>query len=136
MWIFSHHIYSTRKRKLIRDVTQELNLHGFVRPGKPGKPHTNFDFNLVHNYNIPLHSLTTGFICVEGKGEDIEDFWRRIRHENWQRISVIDRYTLDPQEDYLFEPFQELLYGQSDFFKFLQEHKCDTVIKDYLGIPQ
>jgi hypothetical protein len=36
LWIFSHHIYSTRKRKLIRDVTQELKLHGFCRPGKPG----------------------------------------------------------------------------------------------------
>jgi hypothetical protein len=66
--------------------------------------------------------------------EDVEDFWRRIRHENWQRISVIDRCPISSRQEFLFEPFQEHLYGQSDFFKFLQEHECDAVIKDYLGI--
>ena len=69
---------------------------------------------------------------MEGLTEDVEDFWSRIRRENWQRLSVIDRESIS--NGHLFQDFQELLYGQSEFFKFLQERKCDTVIKDYLGI--
>jgi len=72
---------------------------------------------------------------VEGLTGDVEDFWKRIRCENWQRLSVIDRIPIPEKESgFLFETMQEIFYDQSDFFKFLEEKKCESVIKDYLGI--
>jgi hypothetical protein len=35
-WIYSHHIKSTTKRKLIIDLAQQLHLNGFTHVGKPG----------------------------------------------------------------------------------------------------
>lgn len=36
-WIYSHHIKSSIKRKLIVDLCKQLNLNGFMLIGKPGK---------------------------------------------------------------------------------------------------
>merc|ERR1712176_1540576 len=36
LWIYSHHIYSMQKRKLILEWCRELALTGFSMPGKPG----------------------------------------------------------------------------------------------------
>lgn len=35
-WIYSHHIYSTTKRKTIIELAEQLGLSGFSHPGKPG----------------------------------------------------------------------------------------------------
>ncbi|KAI1286201.1 RWD domain-containing protein 2B [Halotydeus destructor] len=135
-WIYSHHIYSTGKRKLIQELCHSLDLTGFSRPGKPG------------------------FICVEGQVDDVNEFWLRIRFENWQRITVIAK-ELDGESEHvdgaleqssghlstgssssscdssrirrIFDKFQELPLDQSDFIRFLEEKKCSNVIREYLG---
>ena len=35
-WIYSHHIYSNEKRRNMAQLSDELELRGFVLPGKPG----------------------------------------------------------------------------------------------------
>ncbi len=52
-WIFSHHIYSKEKRKLILEWSRELKLSGFSLPGKPG------------------------VVCAEGETGNCEEYWRR-----------------------------------------------------------
>ena len=54
-WIYSHHIYSNEKRRNMAQLYDELGLHGFVLPGKPG------------------------VICVEGVGDDVQEFYSHIR---------------------------------------------------------
>ena len=54
-WIYSHHIYSNEKRRNMAQLSDELGLHGFVLPGKPG------------------------IICVEGVVEDVQEFYSHIR---------------------------------------------------------
>lgn len=96
---------------MIINLSHDLNLRGFCRPGKPG------------------------FICVEGSPSSADEFWKRIKGENWQRISLIERTEeWKREQSTLFDSFQELLLGQSEFFKFLQERKCEGIIKDYLGL--
>lgn len=56
MWIHSHHIYSKNKIKNIEDWANELNLTGFMLPGKPG------------------------FICVEGLETNCSTWWQRVRN--------------------------------------------------------
>lgn len=59
MWIYSHHIYSTRKRKMIQDLAHQLKLTGFCRPGKPGMTHefwiTWNDLNISISHRIHLY---------------------------------------------------------------------------------
>lgn len=54
MWIHSHHIYSKSKMKNIEDWAKELNLTGFLMPGKPG------------------------FMCVEGLETNCNIWWQRV----------------------------------------------------------
>lgn len=54
MWIHSHHVYSKAKMKNIEDWAKELNLTGFLLPGKPG------------------------FICVEGLDKNCNIWWQRV----------------------------------------------------------
>ena len=53
-WIFSHHIYSKTKRKMILEWSKELKLSGFSMPGKPG------------------------VIFAEGYMEHCEEYWKRF----------------------------------------------------------
>ena len=55
LWIHSHHIYSKAKIKNVEDWAKELNLTGFLLPGKPG------------------------FICVEGLEKHCNTWWQRVR---------------------------------------------------------
>lgn len=64
LWIYSHHIYSKRKRSSIIQQAKDLKLTGFSLPGKPG------------------------IICVEGYQKDTQEFWRIIKAMHWQRIQV------------------------------------------------
>lgn len=54
LWIHSHHIYSTAKMKNMEDWAKELNLSGFLLPGKPG------------------------FVCVEGDESSTQIWWQRV----------------------------------------------------------
>ena len=66
-WIFSHHIRNPKKRKVIVDWARELNLTGCCLPGKPG------------------------VVVVEGRDDNVEEYWQRIRVLTWKRIQVKDR---------------------------------------------
>lgn len=57
LWIYSHHIFSTEKRRNILHWAQQLNLNGFSLPGKPG------------------------IICLEGDDDDLDQYWTRLRKE-------------------------------------------------------
>jgi len=54
-WIYSHHIYSNEKRRNMAQLSNNLDLHGFILPGKPG------------------------IICLEGKQKDVQEFYAHIR---------------------------------------------------------
>lgn len=54
LWIYSHHIYSKVKRKMILDMADEYFLTGFCLPGKPG------------------------IICVEGYESDCNEWWQQV----------------------------------------------------------
>ena len=54
-WIYSHHIYSNEKRRNMAQLSDDLGLHGFVLPGKPG------------------------IICVEGTCDTVQEFYSHIR---------------------------------------------------------
>ena len=83
--------------------------------------------------HLPL-TFFLGFICVEGTETDCSNFWLAIRSQNWQRISLIERCTGAMARERLFTGFQEVAMTQSDFFKFLQEKRCDSLIRGYLGL--
>jgi len=74
LWIYSHHIYNTTKRKTIIETARELDLSGFSVVGKPG------------------------IVCVEGVRASIENFWSRIRAMQWQRICVRHREDISGTE--------------------------------------
>lgn len=81
----------------------------------------------------------------------MDEFWTRIKYENWQRLSVIDKELFEPEDcevpaksdgsknmpterkSAIFDNFRELPYEQHVFIKFLEENNCDKVIKEYLG---
>ena len=108
LWIHSHHIYNKNKRKFLIETADQLELSGFSCPGKPG------------------------FICVEGPGEDCDEFWTRVRQLTWQKITVIVR-QVGIQNIFPPSSFQELRCNKSEFIKYLEEKNTSEVIKDYLG---
>ena len=117
-WIYSHHIYNKFKRKEILDTARDLDLTGFSLPGKPG------------------------IICIEGCRDDCVEFWSRIRSLNWQKIVLKNE---EESEKRVFDNFQELCLGDAKkagrgfhmdmglFYKFLEDHACGHVFKDYFG---
>ncbi|XP_063696005.1 RWD domain-containing protein 2A [Culicoides brevitarsis] len=125
LWIYSHHIKSKTKRRNILQTAKELALTGFMRPGKPG------------------------IICVEGRKEHTQDFWRTIRQWTWQKITL--RKVETPEKDselvsqeafQYFDSFREYLFStnedneeipmdMSQFMKFLDAHNC-AYIKEFL----
>ncbi|XP_043921884.1 RWD domain-containing protein 2A isoform X2 [Protopterus annectens] len=128
MWIYSHHIYRQELRKKILDYAKRLHLTGFSLTGKPG------------------------VICVEGKKENCEEFWRDIRYPNWKHISCKHTETIEAVENVvehrLFEAFEELTfeahgdYGLRNdyhmdlgqFVEFLKEHNCEHVFQILFGL--
>lgn len=121
LWIYSHHIKSKTKRQNIVKIARDLNLTGFMRPGKPG------------------------VICVEGFKDHTQDFWRTIKQWNWHKITLrkTESAKIEDENFQLFGPFKEHLFTTSDekdeeipmdmsqFMKFLDTHKC-AYIKEYL----
>lgn len=131
MWIYSHHLISNTKRQNILKLTKQLNLNGFSKPGKPG------------------------IICVEGRKEDTQEFWKCVRQWSWQRITVrlTESKTRSPERIdgfYRFDKFKEALntihdsndhdtegnlpMEMSAFMKFLDDHKCSYVKKELLHL--
>lgn len=132
-WIYSHHIYSKIKRKAMLDLSSDLNITGFVLPGKPG------------------------IICIEGTSFDCEDWWYRIRNMTWKRIlckkveelkvegsntTILDVFDTHRK----FEDFKEIAFYNSkssmkqdyhmdmgEFHKFLVEKNCSYMFKEYFG---
>ena len=62
--LWSHHLLATSKRKIIIDLSRELRLGGYSRPGYPGA------------------------IFVEGVTANVDDFVRRIKGLRWQALQV------------------------------------------------
>ncbi len=137
LWIYSHHIYRKELLKKIPEVAKELDLTGFVLPGKPG------------------------IICVEGQKKQCDEYWQRLRYPNWKHISckhredktvVVSQLQSDFKEQIsnfrLFTNFEELSfeahgdYGLRNdyhmdlgqFRKFLMQHKCDYMFSIFFGL--
>ncbi|CAF0798607.1 unnamed protein product [Adineta steineri] len=119
LWIYSHHIYNTEKRKNIVNWAHELHLNGFSLPGKPG------------------------IICVEGQESDVDEYWTRLRNLTWKRLQMKEKeYLGDVNENNLrFNQFQELNYlldntGKGDFGQFhqyLQDRQLEKMFNLYFG---
>lgn len=119
LWIYSHHIYNTEKRRNIVHWAEELHLNGFSLPGKPG------------------------IICVEGQESDVDEYWTCLRHLTWKRLQIKDKELLgDVHESNLrFNHFQELDFllnnqGKGDFGQFhhyLQEKQLEKMFHLYFG---
>uniref|UniRef100_A0A8D8PCZ9 RWD domain-containing protein 2A n=2 Tax=Culex pipiens TaxID=7175 RepID=A0A8D8PCZ9_CULPI len=132
LWIYSHHLKSKTKRQTILKTAKDLDLSGFSRPGKPA------------------------IICVEGRQQDSQEFWRTIRPMKWQKIQIKLAET-EPVEGGLeaiagkrkFSGFREELLTEVDdendeevpmsmslFMKFLDRHDCGYIRKEIFGFEQ
>lgn len=113
LWIYSHHIYRKELLKKIPASAQELQLTGFVLPGKPG------------------------IICVEGEKENCDEFWQKLKYPNWKHISCKHReddFVFGQEEAAafrLFDKFEELTfeahgdYGlRNDYHMDLGQFRC------------
>jgi hypothetical protein len=102
--IYSHHLYSSTKRKDIVEIAKQLSLYGFSAPGKPG------------------------VIVVEGIMEDCEEFYREIRSWNWQKITEKKREsTINPA----FCRFKAFVEIKSDNVK---KHLADHGLEDEYNV--
>lgn len=134
LWIYSHHIYRKELLKKIPGAAAELDLTGFVLPGKPG------------------------IICVEGMKERCDEYWQRLKYPNWKHISCKHREDKDLNHDTsvdsqlgqfrIFEIFEELAfeahgdYGLRNdyhmdlgqFKRYLESHNCDYMFQIFFGL--
>jgi len=128
LWVYSHHIYSKIKRKDIQEWGQELGLHGFAMPGKPG------------------------IICAEGFTCDVDDFWYRIRRMNWKKICIKEQEVEaspasgDLTEWCRFSEFSELVLDArggkgreyhmdlGQFSTYLQQRGCGPIFSLFFGV--
>ena len=118
IWLYMHHIYSKTKRKHIIEWANESKLTGFSLPGKPG------------------------VVCVEGDSTDTEEYFSRLRHLNWKKITC--RHKEEEIEQRKFGDFKELVFhvhGSGDdrmdfgeFFQFLTKHDLGEMFKILFGI--
>ena len=110
LWIRSHHIYSSKKRKAIALHAKQLNLNGLCVAGKPG------------------------IIIVEGIKCCVEEFWTIIHSMQWQKIAIKERedFKVSVNESnslVRFDTFQECQFSDyqshnsehGGFFSFLEE---------------
>lgn len=127
LWIYSHHIKSKTKRKNIVQTANDLELSGFMRPGKPG------------------------VICVEGLKSNNLEFWKIIRSWNWQKITIRSnevRSRVDPnnlESLRRWSGFREEMFDCDEddverpmnmalFLKYLEKHNSGYIKKDLFGI--
>ncbi|KAM9853293.1 RWD domain-containing protein 2B [Aulostomus maculatus] len=130
LWIYSHHIYNTTKRKNILEWSKELDLSGFSMPGKPG------------------------IVCVEGLQTACEEFWSRVKVLTWKRIMIRhredipldgsdeDRRTVDALRK--FTGFEEAVFDPHGtrgnhmdlglLYHFLNERGCCDIFQMYFGV--
>ena len=116
LWIYSHHIYNTEKRKNIVHWAEELHLNGFSLPGKPG------------------------IICIEGRESDVDEYWTRLRRLTWKRLQVKEKEIFD-DENPRFNHFAELDFllnnhGKGDFgqlYQYLQDKQLEKMFHLYFG---
>ena len=121
LWIYSHHIFNTDKRRNIVHWAEQLNLNGFSLPGKPG------------------------IICVEGQDNDVEQYWTRLRNLNWKKLQIKEKEILpliDSKVKLSFHRFEELSFvddhsGKGDFgqfYHYLQEKQFEHIFHLYFGV--
>ena len=126
IWIYSHHIYSSNKRKLILHHAVNLNLTGFCMPGKPG------------------------LIVVEGIKYNVDKFWSVIHSLQWQKLTVKEREDFELAESgdksfAKFENFQERHFNTrqsrggahadcGELYKFLEDIECSHVFQSIFGV--
>lgn len=119
IWIYSHHIKSSAKRQELINQARQLQLSGFSRPGKPG------------------------IICVEGRPEHVQEYWRTIKALRWQKITLVK--TEQRQRKRIFENFSEQLFNASEagdegvmnmgqFIKFLEAHGAGYMKSELFGL--
>lgn len=122
IWIYSHHIKSSSKRQELIHQARQLQLSGFSRPGKPG------------------------IICVEGRPEQVQEYWRTIKALRWQKITLVK--TEQRQRKRIFENFAEQLFNASEagadgdegvmnmgqFIKFLEAHGAGYMKSELFGL--
>ena len=123
IWIYSHHIYSTVKRKNILNWAEELKLTGFSLPGKPG------------------------VICAEGNTESVDEYYSRLKALNWKRLSCKLRedfglISFDIERKFLefgeisFDPHGHRDYHMDlgKFFQFLKNHGLEDKFHVLFGV--
>lgn len=127
LWIYSHHIYSKFKRRYIIDWAQELKLTGFSLPGKPGA------------------------ICVEGYSRGVDEYWHRLRRQNWKRLVIKEKEEEDIGDDDIkkhrkFDDFEEKVFDARSgkgreyhmdlgkFCEFLEQRGCKHIFSLYFGV--
>ncbi|CAF1001587.1 unnamed protein product [Rotaria sordida] len=113
LWIYSHHIYNTEKRRNIINWAHELHLNGFSMPGKPG------------------------IICVEGEESDVNEYWTRLRNLTWKKLQMKEKEFLgDKNENNLrFNQFQELSFVHDNhskhdlgqLYQYLHDKQLDRI---------
>ncbi|XP_033742104.1 RWD domain-containing protein 2B-like [Pecten maximus] len=127
LWIYSHHIYSKFKRRDIIDWAQELKLTGFSLPGKPG------------------------VICVEGYSRSVDEYWQRLRRQNWKRLVIKEKEEQDIGDEDMkkynkFDGFEEKVFDArggkgreyhmdlGKLFEFLEKRDCRHIFSLYFGV--
>lgn len=121
IWIYSHHIKSSAKRQELIRQARQLQLSGFSRPGKPG------------------------IICVEGRPEQVQEYWRSIKALRWQKITLVR--TEQRQRRRYFDNFSEQLFNAGNdaadeegvmnmgqFIKFLETHGAGYMKSELFGL--
>ncbi|KAK6100714.1 hypothetical protein QQG55_1785 [Brugia pahangi] len=96
-WIYSHHIQSKIKRRMIKDTASLYQLDGFFCSGKPG------------------------VIILEGFRADCNKFWEQIRVLNWQRIVL--RYCEEQTDPSFFRlgKFREIQFPHARYLTELKK---------------
>ncbi|KAJ1529729.1 hypothetical protein ONE63_006482 [Megalurothrips usitatus] len=115
-WIYSHHIYNKDKRRNILSYASQHNCTGFMLPGRPG------------------------VICLEGFESDTDEIWRKIRSMNWKKIMLKKKEICSERA---FSNFEEKSFNKckderhmdmGEFFKYLENHNCGYILKEYFGV--
>lgn len=118
IWIYSHHIYSMKKRVDIVKLAKEFELTGFCLPGKPG------------------------VICIEGVNSYCDQWWKNIKSMCWKKIAIrqteIFQYSEEPKQR-KFSDFKELYFenptnsktaNMSNFSKFMNENGFGKIFNE------
>ena len=63
VWMYFHHIYSSKKRRYIVELAHQMKLTGICKSGKPG------------------------IICIEGETQPCEEYVQALRSLTWKRMT-------------------------------------------------